>query len=318
MIKENQRALNQINGLTDALILFPCMAFAYFIRFDLFHGIPGHVGLSYYMTTILCMAPLFWLMYGLMGLLRLVPLEEFPARVQSAAAQQRHPVRRAAGVSVRLQAVSPVPRWTLFIFFSSLATVSVAVKRWMLRRVLRRFREHGYNLKHVLLVGCGEQAQAYCRAVQADRTLGFCIDHYLAPRDCLPGISYLGTYDAIANVLDRQNPDEVVIALEANEYTYLQGIIASSEKNGVKVSLIPFYNKFMPSRPAIDEIGGVSLVNLRHIPLDNIGNAFLKRAMDIIGSLILIICTSPLMLFAAVGVKLSSPGPSCSSRSASD
>ena len=65
----------------------------------------------------------------------------------------------------------------------------------------------------------------------------------------------------------------------------------------------------MPSRPAIDEIGGVSLVNLRHIPLDNIGNAFLKRAMDIIGSLILIICTSPLMLFAAVGVKLSSPGP---------
>ena len=199
-------------------------------------------------------------------------------------------------------------RWTLFIFFL-LATVSVAVKRWMLRRVLRRFREHGYNLKHVLLVGCGEQAQAYCRAVQADRTLGFCIDHYLAPRDCLPGISYLGTYDAIANVLDRQNPDEVVIALEANEYTYLQGIIASSEKNGVKVSLIPFYNKFMPSRPAIDEIGGVSLVNLRHIPLDNIGNAFLKRAMDIIGSLILIVCTSPLMLFAAVGVKLSSPGP---------
>ena len=31
--------------------------------------------------------------------------------------------------------------------------------------------------------------------------------------------------------------------------------------------------------------------------------------MDIIGSLILIVCTSPLMLFAAVGVKLSSPGP---------
>ena len=185
----------------------------------------------------------------------------------------------------------------------------LALVREVKRRVLRRFREHGYNLKHVLLVGCGEQAQAYCRAVQADRTLGFCIDHYLAPRDCLPGISYLGTYDAIANVLDRQNPDEVVIALEANEYTYLQGIIASSEKNGVKVSLIPFYNKFMPSRPAIDEIGGVSLVNLRHIPLDNIGNAFLKRAMDIIGSLILIVCTSPLMLFAAVGVKLSSPGP---------
>ncbi|MBD9068953.1 MAG: exopolysaccharide biosynthesis polyprenyl glycosylphosphotransferase, partial [Butyricicoccus sp.] len=307
MIKENQRALNQINGLTDALILFPCMALAYFIRFDLFRGIPGHVNLSYYMITVLCMAPLFWLMYGLMGLYDSFRsknfLREFSLLLRSNVI--------LFGVLLAFLFVCKqfhLSRWTLFVFFV-LATVSIAFKRLALRRILRRFRERGYNLKHVLLVGCGEQAQAYCRAVQADRTLGFCIDHYLAPRDCLPGISYLGTYDAIGNVLDRQNPDEVVIALEADECTYLQSIIASSEKNGVKVSLIPFYNKFMPSRPSIDEIGDVSLVNLRHIPLDNIGNAFLKRAMDIIGSLILIICTSPLMLFAAVGVKLSSPGP---------
>ena len=199
-------------------------------------------------------------------------------------------------------------RWTLFVFFA-LATIAVAVKRWFLRRLLRSFREHGYNLKHVLLIGCGEQAQAYCCAVQNDRTLGFCVDSYLAPRDCLPGIAYRGTYDALAHVLEHSSPDEVVIALEADEYPYLQSIIASSEKNGVKMSLIPFYNKYMPSRPSIDEVGDVSLVNLRHIPLDNIGNAFLKRAVDIVGSLLLILCTSPIMLFAAIGVKLSSPGP---------
>mgnify|MGYP000037192446 FL=1 len=193
--------------------------------------------------------------------------------------------------------------------FFALATIAVAVKRWFLRRLLRSFREHGYNLKHVLLIGCGEQAQAYCRAVQNDRTLGFCVDSYLAPRDCLPGIAYRGTYDALAHVLEHAAPDEVVIALEADEYPYLQSIIASSEKNGVKMSLIPFYNKYMPSRPSIDEVGDVSLVNLRHIPLDNIGNAFLKRAVDIVGSLLLIVCTSPIMLFAALGVKLSSPGP---------
>ena len=51
------------------------------------------------------------------------------------------------------------------------------------------------------------------------------------------------------------------------------------------------------------------MINLRRIPLDNIGNAFLKRAFDIAGSLALIVLTSPLMLIAAVGVKLSSPGP---------
>ena len=307
MIKENQRTLNQINGLTDVLILFPCMILAYFIRFTLFHGMPGHIGLSYYLMAVLCVSPLFWLLYGLMGLYDSFRaknfLQEFSLLLRSNtiifgillafffAFKQFH-----------------LSRWTLFVFFA-LATIAVAVKRWFLRRLLRSFREHGYNLKHVLLIGCGEQAQAYCRAVQNDRTLGFCVDSYLAPRDCLPGISYRGTYDALAHVLERAAPDEVVIALEADENPYLQSIIASSEKNGVKMSLIPFYNKYMPSRPSIDEVGNVSLVNLRHIPLDNIGNAFLKRAVDIVGSLLLIVCTSPIMLFAAIGVKLSSPGP---------
>ena len=307
MIKENQRILNQINGLTDVLILFPCMILAYFIRFTLFHGMPGHIGLSYYLMTVLCVSPLFWLLYGLMGLYDSFRaknfLQEFSLLLRSNtiifgillafffAFKQFH-----------------LSRWTLFVFFA-LATIAVAVKRWFLRRLLRSFREHGYNLKHVLQIGCGEQAQAYCRAVQNDRTLGFCVDSYLAPRDCLPGIAYRGTYDALAHVLEHAAPDEVVIALEADEYPYLQSIIASSEKNGVKMSLIPFYNKYMPSRPSIDEVGDVSLVNLRHIPLDNIGNAFLKRAVDIVGSLLLIVCTSPIMLFAALGVKLSSPGP---------
>lgn len=51
------------------------------------------------------------------------------------------------------------------------------------------------------------------------------------------------------------------------------------------------------------------LIDLRAMPLDNLGWAICKRGMDIAGSFILIILTSPLMLFTAIGVKLSSPGP---------
>jgi len=307
LIKENQRTLNQINGLTDVLILFPCMALAYFIRFHIFNGEPGHIGLSYYMYAALCITPLFWLLYSLMGLYGSFRSKNFLTEFSL--------LLRCNLILFGLMLAFffvfkefHLSRWTLFIFFA-LVTLLVSAKRWFLRRTLRMFREKGYNLKHVLLVGCGEQARAYCQAISRDRTLGFCIDHYLAPHDCLPGLSYLGTYEAFPKVLERISPDEVVIALEADEYPYLQGIISSSEKNGVKVSLIPFYTRFMPAHPVYDEVGGVPLVNIRHIPLDNIGNAFLKRTLDIVGSLALIVLTSPLMLFAAVGVKLSSPGP---------
>lgn len=38
-------------------------------------------------------------------------------------------------------------------------------------------------------------------------------------------------------------------------------------------------------------------------------NAIIKRSIDIVGSFVLIILTSPIMLFAAIGTRLSSPGP---------
>ena len=36
---------------------------------------------------------------------------------------------------------------------------------------------------------------------------------------------------------------------------------------------------------------------------------YMKRLLDVAGSLVLIVCTSPIMLAAAIGVRLSSPGP---------
>ena len=51
------------------------------------------------------------------------------------------------------------------------------------------------------------------------------------------------------------------------------------------------------------------LINVRQTPFDNLLNAAVKRGLDIIGSLVLIILTSPIMLATAIGVKLSSPGP---------
>ena len=86
-------------------------------------------------------------------------------------------------------------------------------------------------------------------------------------------------------------------------------IIMACEKAGVKLSIIPTYVRYMSSAPQFDELNGIPMLNIRRIPLDNWANAFWKRTMDIVGSLALIVLTSPIMLVCALGVKLSSPGP---------
>ncbi len=130
-------------------------------------------------------------------------------------------------------------------------------------------------------------------------------DPFLAQYAC----PCLGSYAGLETVLGRQAFDEVIVALEPTETAQIKPVIAAIEKEGVRVSLLPFYSDYIPSHPAINAVGRSKLIDLRSTPLDNLGWALCKRGMDIAGSLLLIILTSPIMLITAIGVKLSSPGP---------
>ena len=74
-------------------------------------------------------------------------------------------------------------------------------------------------------------------------------------------------------------------------------------------ALLPSFHQFVSSRPFIEQEAGLPLVRINRIALDNMGLAFVKRLADIVGSFVLIVVTSPIMAMAAVGTKLSSPGP---------
>ena len=93
------------------------------------------------------------------------------------------------------------------------------------------------------------------------------------------------------------------------EESELIHIVELCEKYGVRIQVIPFYNDVISSNPRISALGDVKLLNFRATPLDEMTNAIIKRSIDIVGSFVLIILTSPIMLFAAIGTRLSSPGP---------
>ena len=109
-----------------------------------------------------------------------------------------------------------------------------------------------------------------------------------------------------ANALLYEEPG---INFNEGGFSRLAKIIDACEKTGCKLSVIPIYAEYMAGNSQIDDLDGIPLLNVRRIPLDNLANAFIKRAMDIVGSALILIVFSPLMLVCAIGVKLSSPGP---------
>ena len=179
-----------------------------------------------------------------------------------------------------------------------------------MRLVLSRFRGKGYNLKHVLVIGTGKLARQYRQDIEAEPALGFHIKGFIGNRNLLKEEeNWLGSFDAIDEQLSSLDINEVVIALEPEEYSKLWQIIPACERNGVKYSVIPFYNDIIPTNPTIETIGHSKLINMRVNRLENMGWAIVKRSFDFVASLLGLIILSPLLLIIAIGVKRSSPGP---------
>lgn len=306
MIRENQRLLNQLNVVSDGVLVFLAMLAAYWLRFSVFHGAPG-LPLRYYLWLGAAAAVLTLIAFAVAGLYASFRTVRFHVEA-SRTAMLELLVALVLMSMIYVLRLGETSRWTVVIFYL-VAAALLLVKRAAMRMTLRHYRTMGYNMKRVLLVGHGDGAEAYYKRVLCDRQLGFAAVGYVAQQKDGRPLPYCGGYEELEKILSATRPDEVVGALSAEEMEWMPQVIHACEKDGTKLSVVPFYARYMPANPQVDSVNGLPLINLRRVPLDNLGNAFIKRAADILGSLFLIILTSPLMLIAAIGVRLSSPGP---------
>ena len=184
-----------------------------------------------------------------------------------------------------------------------------AMKRVVLRTSLYFIRKSGMNQKHVLLVGCGTLARKYIDCLRENPQFGYRCAGYVGQDSDLENVNYLGPYDQLSELLDIYEPDEVIIALEVYDISLMNSIILSCEKHGIRSSIIPIYNDYLPSCATVDSIGKVRLINIRGISQDLAINRVMKRAFDLLFSATALLLLSPLMLILALGVRLSGPGP---------
>ena len=200
-----------------------------------------------------------------------------------------------------------------YIMFYVINIVLQWCARMLIFALLRDMREKGLNQKQMICVGYSRAAEEYIDRVLANPQWGYVIRGILD--DNVPGgteykgIKVLGRIANLNIILPENRLDEIAITLGLSEYYRLEEIVALCEKSGVHTKFIPDYHKIIPTKPYTEDILGLPVINIRYVPLNNTFNALVKRAMDIAGSIVGIIVTSPLMLLMCVIIKLTSPGP---------
>lgn len=306
MIKENQQLLNRINILSDALIIYLMIPVSFWIRFTLQQGVIN-VTLRDYLILGLFYTAVQIALFFVLDLYR--PYRHVRLRHELASLFFACALGFTLLISwLSLRHMDDYSRQMLIYFFL-LSFFFLSLKRFLLRQTLWRLRERGFNLKHVVLIGNGNLAKSYLDKIETERNMGYHALGYIAEKEGDLAIPYLGAYDRLEAVLEENKPDEVISAVDPAEFFHTPQIVDVCEKTGCKLSAIPIYAEYLSSSQQIDDLDGIPLLTMRRLPLENLGNAFLKRAADILLSSLILLLFSPLMLICAIGVKLSSPGP---------
>ncbi len=199
-----------------------------------------------------------------------------------------------------------------WILFTALISTAILVykKRTIIKMIIE-MRKKQEDVRTALIVGDNIlTAGDYVKEVHRNRESGIkiigCVGRKLTEE---VGCKKLGDFEDLERILDEYKPSEVVFAIDAYDKKHLIKLVNLCDDRCVKVFFLPVIYGFFKNSRQIEQVGTMPIINIHSTPLDNKANALVKRIVDIIGSVILILLTSPIMLAAIIGVKFSSPGP---------
>ncbi len=297
-----------LNIASDMCIILLSSYIAWWLRYDVLNGI----------RSVYAQSSLFVLIVIVYSMFNILVLDLFdvyqPQRIKRIGSNMPR-IFLANGICslllivvLYLYKIVNMSRLAIGIWWT-LASILICGKHILLHYALRELRKRGYNLRHYVVIGNGHLAHQYVENVRKNPFTGIAVDGYISAVE-KPGLGKcLGSYEQLEQILSSNQYDGLVIAMEPHYVRFMTMILETADKEGIQVELIPFYNDYYPSFPTFDSIGSSKLIDLRATPLNQPGNAMLKRTIDIVSSALLLFILSPVMLIVAVGVKLSGPGP---------
>lgn len=318
MIKDNQKHLNRLHIVIDALLILGAYFLAYPLRFYVLSkfkifavaGAESFLSFERYTENILFLVPGYLVIYSICGLYR-------PKR--------GHRKIRMLGnlfeanllgifyfaFLLFIKKESDISRW-FYIVFGVLNYIFGATFRLTMLRVLRVLRKHGKNLKHVLLVGYSRAAEGYIDRILANPDWGYYI-HGILDDSRVIGTDYrnirvLGAVMDLENHLAENEYDEIVISLSIDEYEKMEAIVNACEKSGVHTKFVPDYGNMVSTIPYIEDLYGLPVINIRNVPLSNTANVIVKRLMDLVLGCICLAITLFPMFIIIIAIRLDSKG----------
>ncbi len=188
--------------------------------------------------------------------------------------------------------------------------VIVLIAGW--RIIATRVFKIKWPSQRILVVGAGKIGRTIISELRSKsewgyQVIGTATRNREAIGSKIEDVPVLGHIKDVPALVRDYSVDRVIVTTPVRERELVEDLTIS-QPEGISIEVVPDLYEIFVGRVDHRVLSDIPLVKLTADPVSD-WIRFLKRTIDIIGALLLLIAASPLMLLVALLVKLSSPGP---------
>lgn len=323
-----QRASNSISRKTqwrlfigalifsDVLMMVAAFSLAYFIRFNLelpvFYS-NERLDPGYYQTLVMVLVPILLITFALSGLYDRKNL--LGGTREYSLAFNAITIGMLLVISVGFLDPTFVVARAWVILSWTLTFLFVAGSRFWLRRLVYLLRGRGYYLSPAVIVGANDEGLSLASQLKRWTSSGLHIVGFVDEK-FPPGTRLVGNLWTIGRVADL---DDLIKQYEIEEVILASSAISSRDRlldifkrygvnHDVNVRMSSGLYEIITTGLSVKEFAYVPLVGINPVRLTGI-DRFLKLVLDYSITIPGLVLISPLLLFIALLIKFTSPGP---------
>jgi len=199
------------------------------------------------------------------------------------------------------------------VIYTLMTIVLLLLERYALIKILDKIHTLGYNQVNLLIVGTGKRARQFIRTVKEHSNWGLNIvgliddDHGMFGKE-IEGYRVLGRIQDIPFIIHRKVIDRVIFVVPRLWLNRIDEAILACEREGIATSISMDLYNLRIAKVRQTDFSGFPLLEFETFNARE-WQLFIKRILDIVISLSLLILLFPLMIVVALVIKFTSKGP---------
>jgi polysaccharide biosynthesis protein PslA len=201
---------------------------------------------------------------------------------------------------------------TYFIYLGAQFIFSL-ICRWIILYIIKKQIEKGSVQFNTLLAGTEPSlSKTFAETneglrLTGYRYIGYVNGEYNGKARISKSLQHLGTINELERTIDEHKIELVVIAMEKSDKEHVEKIIERLSEKDVEIKIIPDILDIISGSVKTNNVFGAVLTDIQTALMPT-WQQNIKRLLDVVTAVLGLLILSPLIIYAAIRVKFSSPG----------